>query len=334
MKSLLIAAALYALAAAAQSPPPLGKLIDVGGYRVHLYCTGEGSPTVMIAGAGFSFDWALVQPKVAKFTRVCTYDVSETAWSDPGPSETCQQRVTEIRKLLQNAGIDGPYILVGFSFGALVARHYANQFPAEVSGMVLVDHAFLHPVDDQPSHGTISAPSLDTLPRLIHQEPIVFTVEETSAFNNLPEANRQMHRWAMSLHPTLPTLETAEKCSAEVDAEEKRPDPLGNLPLVVVSTANDSPNYPKLQAKLLKLSHNSKQLIASSSSHSVEIDQPDVVVRAIRQAFDAVHVLLDLKIFAARDDLGGGPPGPRPTPSPAQSGILKGSWLKTQKASS
>ena len=288
MKSLLIAA-LFALAATAQTPPPLGKLIDVGGYRVHLYCTGEGSPTVMIAGAGFSFDWGLVQPEVAKFTRVCTYDVSGTAWSDPGPSETCQQRVTEIRKLLQNASLEGPYVFVGFSFGALVTRHYVNQFPAEVSGMILVDHAFLHPVDDQPSHGAISAPGLDRPPRLIHQEPIVFSVEETSAFNNLPEANRQMHRWAMSLHPALPTLEIAEKCFAAVDAEEQRPDPLGNLPLVVVSTANDSPNYPKLQAKLLKLSHNSKQMIAAKSFHSVEIDQPDVVVLAIRQVVDAVR---------------------------------------------
>jgi len=289
MKALLIAVALFALVATAQSPPPLGRLIDVGGYRVHLYCTGEGSPAVMIAGAGFSFDWGLVQPEVAKFARVCTYDVSGTAWSDPGPSTTCQERVTEIHKLLNAAGIDGPYVLVGFSFGALVARHYAHQFPGEVAGMVIVDHAFLHPVDDQAVRSTISAPGLDTPPRLIHQEPIVFTVEETSAFNNLPEANRQLHRWAMSLHPALPTLEAAEKCSAEVDAEEQRPDPLGNLPLVVVSTANDSPNYPKLQAKLLKLSHNSRQLIASKSFHSVEIDQPDIVVRAIRQVVDAVR---------------------------------------------
>jgi hypothetical protein len=63
-------------------PLPIGTLVDVGGYRVHLYCLGQGSPTVMIVGA-FSFDWALVQPQVAKFTRVCTFDPSGTAWSDP-----------------------------------------------------------------------------------------------------------------------------------------------------------------------------------------------------------------------------------------------------------
>jgi hypothetical protein len=73
-----------ALAAPRAAPPPLGNLVDVGGYRVHLYCTGAGSPTVFIVG-GFSFDWNLVQPKVAEFAKVCTYDVSGTAWSDFGP---------------------------------------------------------------------------------------------------------------------------------------------------------------------------------------------------------------------------------------------------------
>ena len=57
-------------------PPPIGKLVDVGGYRVHLYCTGSGSPAVVIVGAGFSFNWGLVQPEVAKFTQVCSYDHS------------------------------------------------------------------------------------------------------------------------------------------------------------------------------------------------------------------------------------------------------------------
>ena len=66
-------------------PQPLGTLVDVGGYRIHLYCIGRGSPTVMIVGAAFSFDWGLVQPEVAKFTRVCTFDPSGTAWSDPPP---------------------------------------------------------------------------------------------------------------------------------------------------------------------------------------------------------------------------------------------------------
>src|SRR5437016_6331871 len=76
-----------------QNPPtPLGKLVDVGDYRVHLYCTGTGSPTVVIVGAGFSFNWGLVQPEVAKFTQVCSYDHSGIGWSESGPKDSCSLR--------------------------------------------------------------------------------------------------------------------------------------------------------------------------------------------------------------------------------------------------
>ena len=122
-------------------PPPLGKLVDVGGYRVHLYCTGTGSPTVVIVGAEFSFDWGLVQPEVASLTRVCSYDHSGIGWSDPGPKDSCALRVSEIHSALKNAGIKGPYVLVGHSLGGLVARLYAGRYPDEVAGVVFVDHA-------------------------------------------------------------------------------------------------------------------------------------------------------------------------------------------------
>src|SRR5262249_1962460 len=83
--AVVVAWMLSAIPAVGQTPAPLGKLVEIGGHRMHLYCTGSGSPTVMLLGAGFSFDWALVQPEVARFTNICTYDVSGTAWSDPAP---------------------------------------------------------------------------------------------------------------------------------------------------------------------------------------------------------------------------------------------------------
>src|SRR5258708_6596547 len=96
----LIFAAGAAIPAVSQSrpvsadPAPLGKLVDVGGHRVYLYCTGQGSPTVLVVGAGFSFDWGLVQPEISKLTRICTYDVSGTAWSEPGPNRACRDRTS------------------------------------------------------------------------------------------------------------------------------------------------------------------------------------------------------------------------------------------------
>jgi len=242
---------------------------------------------VVVVGGGFSFDWGLVQPDVAKFTKICTYDVSGTAWSDPGPVLSCQVRVNEVHNLLTNARIDGPYVLVGLSVGALVARLYASLYPSEVAGMVIVDHAFIDVGSDPPS--AIANPSfagLDSPPVLIHQTPIILTVEDTSDFRKLPESIQKLHRWAESLKPALPTVETAEDCLARLKGTGQAPHPLGNTPLVVVSTGNDLPNYKKLQTELLSLSNRSQQVMAESSFHSVEIDQPGVVVNAIRRVVD------------------------------------------------
>jgi pimeloyl-ACP methyl ester carboxylesterase len=279
----------------AQSPPtpypPLGQMVDVGGYRVHLYCTGQGNPTVMVVGAGFSFDWTLVQSEVAKFTRICTYDVSGTAWSDPGPLLTCVGRVNQVHMLLQSAKIDGPYVLAGLSVGALVARLFGSLYPSDVAGIVIVDHAFIdvgsNPPSGDSSPGVI--PGLDSPPVLVHQTPITFTVEESSDFSKLPEPMQKLHRWAESLKPMLPTVETAEDCLAQLQRSDRGPHPLGAAPLAVVSTGNDLPNYKKLQIELLSLSTRSKQLIADRSFHSVEIDQPEVVVGAIRQVLEMLR---------------------------------------------
>src|SRR5579864_2710829 len=138
-------------------PAPLGKLIDVGGYRVHLYCIGAGSPAVVIVGAGYSFDWGLVQPEVATFTQVCSYDHSGIGWSDSGPKDSCSLRVSEVHTALKNAGIKGPYVLVGHSLGGLVARVYVGQHPDEVAGIVFVDHAFVGAAKGPPPSATPSA---------------------------------------------------------------------------------------------------------------------------------------------------------------------------------
>jgi pimeloyl-ACP methyl ester carboxylesterase len=262
-------------------------LVDVGGYRVHLYCTGAGRPTVFVVGAGFSFDWTLVQTGVAKFSTICTYDVSGTAWSDSGPDLTCRARVEEIHKLAGAAHLDRPLVLVGLSLGACVARLYAAQYPSEVSGMVIVDHAFSPepaPIAIRPSPG--SGHGVDTPPKLIRQTPIAVTVEETSEFNRLPEPIRRLHRWAASLNPRLPTWESAENCLKQIEAAAPGPYPLGKMPLVVVSTGNDARGYERLQRELMGLSRNATQMVAEGSFHSVEIDRPDVVIAAVRRVVE------------------------------------------------
>ncbi len=271
-------------------PAPIGKLVDVGGYRVHLSCTGSGSPTVMVVGAGFSFDWALVQAAAGKIATICTYDVSGTAWSDPGPPLTCRARVDEVHRLVRAAHLEGPKVLVGLSIGGCVARLYAAEYPAEVAGMVIVDHAFRPDPNPGARKAQPTSPGgLDSPPVLISQTPIAVTVEDVSDFKRLPPRIQQLHRWAMSLGPKLPSWEDAEDCLAALKIAVPGPFPLGNLPLVVVSTANQSRGYDRLQSELLALSHQSMQMFATESFHAIEIDQPDVVVAAIEQVLESVR---------------------------------------------
>ena len=122
--------------------PARGQLVDVGGYRLHISCVGEGSPTVVLdAGlGGFSLDWSLVQPELAATTRVCAYDRAGYGWSDPSPhARTPSQIADELHTLLVNAGIQGPYVLVGHSAAGKHVRLYASRYPQAVAGMVLID---------------------------------------------------------------------------------------------------------------------------------------------------------------------------------------------------
>lgn len=271
-----------------QNPPtPLGELVDVGGYRVHLYCTGTGSPTVVIVGAGFSFDWGLVQPEVGKLTQVCSYDHSGVGWSDDGPKDSCALRVGEVHTALKNAGIQGPYVLVGHSLGGLIARLYAGRYLDEVAGIVFVDHAVsfgsitmrpgLTLPPPTPPNGAAVAPSGGAKPMGLEDDP---------NFSKLPSRDREAHIWFMAQSRNQKALQANAEimpgCVAEADALVKEhSQPLGAKPLIDVDT-NQSAGT-ELQTQLLSLSRNSKEVVADKSGHFVIIDRPDVVVDAVSQ---------------------------------------------------
>jgi pimeloyl-ACP methyl ester carboxylesterase len=287
------------------SPPPLGKLIDVGGYKVHLYCTGTGSPTVVIVGAGFSFDWGLVQPEVANITQVCTYDHSGSAWSDDGPADSCALRVREIHEALKYAGIKGPYVLVGHSFGGLVARLYAGQYPNEVAGLVFVDHAFAM-INRRPPSGTAAPTPPPMPPPPPGAAKITIRMEDDPTFNKLPARDRELHQWATAqarrkAASTGDPLDLLFDCVAQADAIIKgQSHPLGDKPLVDVTAGTFPPlpppaaeqvriKYEELQTKLLSLSGISKRLVAENSGHFIIIDRPDVIIDAISQVVQSVR---------------------------------------------
>lgn len=284
------------------TPPPLGKLVDVGGYRVHVYCTGAGSPTVVIVGAGFSFNWGLVQPEVAKFTQVCAYDHSGIGWSDAGPADSCDLRVGEVHTALKNLGIKGPYVLVGHSLGGLVARVYAGKYPDETAGIVFVDHA-MQALRAFTAPGPVPRAQAQTAPATPKTPtgPMVITgamgIEDDPNFSKLSEHDRELDLWFMAQQRNQTALRTNHNnvnpgCFAAVDEMAKEyPHPLGEKPLVDVDTdeMRNSPGYLDLQKELLALSLNSKEMVAEKSSHFVIIDRPDVVIEAIRRAVESVR---------------------------------------------
>ena len=294
--------------------PPLGKLVDVGGHRLHINCTGKGSPTVVMeAGAGdFSFDWSLVQPEVTRFTRVCTYDRGGYAWSDPGPMpRTMQQIVSELHTGLRKAGAKAPYVLVGQSLGGLIVRVYASQYPAEVAGMVLVDSSHednqimlnnkLVPLRElsrgraiPPVQLRMSATADSKSPGEVPQ-PSSVASKVDAPYDKLPPNIQQIRLWAVS----QPNYADARSSEFDYLAEEvglihldrsKREHPLGDMPLIVLTRGkNANAGHQKLQADLVRLSRNSQQIIAKNSDHTIQLDDPELVTKAIRQVFDSAR---------------------------------------------
>src|SRR5438876_7275525 len=126
--------------------PMPGSLVDIGGYRLHINCNGHGSPTVILdSGLGDNFySWRKIQPQIASLTHVCSYDRGGLGYSDRSPlPRTSQIFAEELSKLLANARIPPPYILVGHSLGGANIRVFAAKYPSSVAGMVLVDS--VHP---------------------------------------------------------------------------------------------------------------------------------------------------------------------------------------------
>src|SRR4051794_17300973 len=129
------------LAIAQDLPRPPGKLVDVGGRRLHVYCSGAGPTVILEAGASsFAIDWALVQPSVAKTNRVCSYDRAGYGWSDAAEYDMRgEEALRPLRKALDTLGEHPPFVLVGQSMGGRFTRLFARSYPSEVTAMVLVD---------------------------------------------------------------------------------------------------------------------------------------------------------------------------------------------------
>lgn len=269
--------------------PPLGQMIDVGGYRLHINCTGTSSPTVVIdAGWGdWSLKWSVVQGQVTKTTQVCTYDRAGMGYSEAGPlPRNAQQFAKELHSLLKLANIAGPYVLVGHSLGGLPVRVFVHDYPTEVSGVVLIDSMSPGQLTQPPTEIKPQTPSQSrgvSIPSLLARIGLVrLFAGELGFTQNLPPVAKPAYE-AFSATPRSIQAWADEgmglpESLAQADAVKT----FGDLPLIVLSAGlNKQANWQTMQAELLQLSSHSQQMIADHSGHNIEIEQPDAAVEAI-----------------------------------------------------
>ncbi len=290
--------------------PPPGQQVDVGGYRLHIHCVGQGSPSVILDAAAdmTSADWAWVQPEVARYTRVCAYDRAGMGWSDSGPSPRGASQVSaELHTLLVNAGVDGPYVLVGHSAGALYALRYAAEHPEDVVGMVLVDPG--HPemsvripelqaqdASDRQLVGTMQFLSYLGVPRLLG-------IGQANA-QGLPPAQVAATGSFVATPTHWSTLLALIDATPTSYAEVRQVTSLGDLPLAVVSantawfSRGAAPDAARrtlneLHAELANLSTDHRHYIVDGATHASLLHQQDdaqSVISAIEEVWTAAQI--------------------------------------------
>ena len=297
--ALMIVGAIYesvAEAADAKAYPPPGQMVDVGGYRLHINCTGTGSPTVVIdAGLGdWSTGWGFVQPEIAKATRVCTYDRAGWAWSDVGPlPRDAAQFAKELHTLLKNANIPGPYIMVGHSLGGLTVRVFVHDYSSEVVGVVLIDsmtpQQFSQSVADVQSQREEGSRPFNPVVALARLGVVRLLAKPLGILPSAPPDPEAY--FALGVLPqNAQTLTDEFQGMPAGGAQASAVMSFGDLPLIVLTASlNDIPGWQAWQTELLLLSTNSQQLFAEYSGHNIEFDEPDAAVAAILQMVQQVR---------------------------------------------
>ncbi|HJP92351.1 MAG TPA: alpha/beta hydrolase [Pyrinomonadaceae bacterium] len=290
--------------------PQIGQSIDIGGRTLNIYCSGEGSPTVILdSGAGEpGYAWSNIQPEIAKFTRACWYDRAGEGWSDLGPfPRTSATNAQDLHELLRRAGVSSPYILVGHSYGGLNARVYNGMYPNEVAGMVLVDSAHEEEPNRAPKfmlgktlpkslwyplHLVTRAALRVGLIRLFTSSPSLPADPAQQTRRQIVAALRQQPKAVATLSDYVTSPESYAQAHAAAGLGDKplivltrgKPlSPSGNAEMDREATAYEQVWMHELQAQLVRLSTRGRQVIVSNSGHGIPEEAPQAVIDAVRE---------------------------------------------------
>jgi pimeloyl-ACP methyl ester carboxylesterase len=284
---------------------PAGQLTNVGGYMLHIHCTGAGSPTIILESGlgGTSLDWSLVQPELAKNNQVCSYDRAGLGWSEPNPTgtpRTGQSVVQDLHTLLRNTGITGPYILVGLSAGGMYVQMYANQYPEDVLGLVLLDPtpAQLMATFAEEERQRL-LPSLGQFRLIQKLEPFgllrLLPLPGSESLSKLPSETRDAIR-AVNLRTGAADALYEEAAGFETSIMQTASLEPSQLPLTVIwhgIPAEPLELEPLAEASLRELVEHSKDgkfMIAENSAHYITFDRPDVVISEIKVMLDGLQL--------------------------------------------
>jgi pimeloyl-ACP methyl ester carboxylesterase len=282
-----------------------GRLVDVGGRRLHLHCTGQGSPTVVFenGGSAFSIDWALVQPAIATSTRACSYDRARHAWSDPSPAaETPASVARDLHALLAAAGERPPYVLAGHSMGGIYVRIFERRYRGEVAGLVLVDGSseddlFTMYRGRAVTIGSLTAEQLrETLPSGDVNVPSR-PAQTGEPFNRLPEPlfklRVELERRLIASDSSTPVpratvveaVEGQHAAFAELqEAGRARPNEFANRPIVVLTRGINTPDGLRAaHALLAAASKTGRHAVVPNAGHEIQLFQPAAVIEAIQE---------------------------------------------------
>lgn len=311
---------------ARQLPPRVGQAVDIGGRTLNLYCSGQGTPTVILEPGGNSpgYEQLSLQSKMAVFTRTCWYDRAGVGWSDPPSSpRTSASIVSDLHEALRRAGVLPPYVMAGGSVGGEYVRIYAARYPTDVAGLVLVDSA----TPDQRDPDFMVAPinrlsgstrhlicmALPAMTRLGIIRFVASRERRPPSPDFTPEQSDTLAK--LEAQPKAFKTDAEQACAAtndgrivprtgtnpDIDSAVRNAGGLGDRPLVVLSAGRywAPPGFEKeaaayheirvhqLQASLVRLSTRGRQVIVDADHGMTQ--SPDSIVIAVRQVVDEVR---------------------------------------------